>query len=362
MPSPLAPAQANRHRDHALLRRPLRGSDRAGARVLDRNSEVEPAPWAPQLEKGDRTVNGKDALLEFENVSKVYGSGETEVHALTDVSLTIAPGDFIAVRGPSGCGKSTLLHLAAALDEPTRGRVRYGETDLAALDATGRARLRRREHRRCVPEAQPRANPHRGRERHAPAGTRRCALPSRARPRARVGTHRGWPLDRCRPLSRRLLRWPAATHRDCTERSSASASSFSPTNRPERSIPRPATPSSSCWLPFRRRAVRPLCWSPMSRVCGVGRPCHVTARRRSRRHHSRARAGARHRSVVVSAGPVAGRLARREFVRRPWRSLLAVILVAIPVGATCAAVTLLRTDNVNGVSAADTGRCRPGGV
>ena len=84
-------------------------------------------------------------VLEFHDIVKSYGSGALEVRALTDVSLTIAPGEFVAVRGPSGCGKSTLLHLAGGLEDPSAGRVVFDGHDLHALDAAARAELRRRD-------------------------------------------------------------------------------------------------------------------------------------------------------------------------------------------------------------------------
>jgi putative ABC transport system ATP-binding protein len=83
-------------------------------------------------------------ILEFHDVVKSYGSGALEVRALTDVSLTIAAGEFVAVRGPSGCGKSTLLHLAGGLEDPSAGRVTFDGHDLDTLDAAARAELRRR--------------------------------------------------------------------------------------------------------------------------------------------------------------------------------------------------------------------------
>src|SRR5262249_6641218 len=85
------------------------------------------------------------AILEFDDVVKSYGSGTTEVRALRGISLTVAPGEFVAVMGPSGCGKSTLLHLAGALETPSAGTIRVGGRELAALDAAGRSELRRRD-------------------------------------------------------------------------------------------------------------------------------------------------------------------------------------------------------------------------
>ncbi len=62
-------------------------------------------------------------LLEVQSISKIYGSGETAVRALKNVSFTVTKGEFIAVVGESGSGKSTLLNMIGALDTPTSGKV-----------------------------------------------------------------------------------------------------------------------------------------------------------------------------------------------------------------------------------------------
>lgn len=85
------------------------------------------------------------ALIQTENLTKVYGKGETTVTALDHVSLTVNPGEFVAVMGPSGCGKSTLLHLIGGLDRPTEGRVFLDGADLAQLGDARLAELRRRQ-------------------------------------------------------------------------------------------------------------------------------------------------------------------------------------------------------------------------
>ena len=84
-------------------------------------------------------------MLGLQDVSKVYGSGETEVLALDAVSLSVAAGEFVAVRGPSGCGKSTLLHVAGGLEAPTSGSVSVAGVDLGTAGAAALARLRRRD-------------------------------------------------------------------------------------------------------------------------------------------------------------------------------------------------------------------------
>ena len=83
--------------------------------------------------------------LELVDVVKRFGSGATEVRALTDVSLTVAPGELVAVMGPSGCGKSTLLHLAGGLEDPTAGQVRVAGLDVPQMPPAERAALRRTE-------------------------------------------------------------------------------------------------------------------------------------------------------------------------------------------------------------------------
>ena len=82
-------------------------------------------------------------VLQLRDVTRVHGSGETEVHALRGVSFAVYAGELVAVMGPSGSGKSTLLTLAGGLDAPTEGTVGVEGEDLGALGNKGRARLRR---------------------------------------------------------------------------------------------------------------------------------------------------------------------------------------------------------------------------
>jgi putative ABC transport system ATP-binding protein len=82
--------------------------------------------------------------LELRHVSKTYGDGAAEVHALRDVSLTVEPGALVAIMGPSGSGKSTMLTIAGSLEDATSGDVLVAGQALAGLSRNERARLRRR--------------------------------------------------------------------------------------------------------------------------------------------------------------------------------------------------------------------------
>jgi putative ABC transport system ATP-binding protein len=83
-------------------------------------------------------------VLELREVSKVYGTGATQVNALLRVNLAVRGGELVAVMGPSGSGKSSLLTIAGSLEEPTSGQVLVMGTDLTHLSPNQQARLRRR--------------------------------------------------------------------------------------------------------------------------------------------------------------------------------------------------------------------------
>ena len=84
-------------------------------------------------------------ILQIEHLTKTYGTGDTAVRALDDVSFTVAAGEFVAIIGSSGSGKSTLLHLIGGVDRPTSGTVRLGGEDVFQRTDEQLAVFRRRE-------------------------------------------------------------------------------------------------------------------------------------------------------------------------------------------------------------------------
>lgn len=84
-------------------------------------------------------------ILDVKKLSKTYGSGDTLVKALDNVSFSVNQGEFVAIIGPSGSGKSTLLHILGGVDKPTSGSVVIGDTNIANLDETALAIFRRRQ-------------------------------------------------------------------------------------------------------------------------------------------------------------------------------------------------------------------------
>ena len=80
-------------------------------------------------------------LLEVNSLCKTYGSGETAVHALKNMSFSVPKGEFVAVVGESGSGKSTLLNMIGALDTPTSGKVIIDGKDIFSMNAVSYTHL-----------------------------------------------------------------------------------------------------------------------------------------------------------------------------------------------------------------------------
>jgi len=89
-------------------------------------------------------VSARAAIVEARGLAKVYPMPAGPVEALREVSLTVEPGDYVAISGPSGCGKSTLLHLLGCVDTPTSGSLLFEGRPVLALREEERSRIRLR--------------------------------------------------------------------------------------------------------------------------------------------------------------------------------------------------------------------------
>jgi putative ABC transport system ATP-binding protein len=85
----------------------------------------------------------KDAVVQASEITRVYGEGDTAVHALNGCSVEVVSGELTAVMGPSGSGKSTMMHILAGLDRPTSGSVSIAGTDITRLGDNELTKLRR---------------------------------------------------------------------------------------------------------------------------------------------------------------------------------------------------------------------------
>ena len=86
-----------------------------------------------------------DAIIEIHNLTKTYDMGATAVHALSEVDLCVATGEYVAIMGPSGSGKSTLLNILGCLDVPTSGSYALGNVLVSELVDDDLARIRNQE-------------------------------------------------------------------------------------------------------------------------------------------------------------------------------------------------------------------------
>ena len=92
----------------------------------------------------DGAMVRNDPVIELEDVTKVYRTGSIAVAALRGVSLTITPGEYVAIIGPSGSGKSTLMHILGCLDTPTTGTFRLAGEHVSSMSEAALAEVRNR--------------------------------------------------------------------------------------------------------------------------------------------------------------------------------------------------------------------------
>lgn len=103
---------------------------------------LHPPPAYPSTRPPTYPSTMPTPLIQFRNIKKVYGSGNTEVHALWNVNLEILPGEYCSIMGPSGSGKSTAMNMIGCLDRPTSGDYYFDNQNVALLDDQALAHIR----------------------------------------------------------------------------------------------------------------------------------------------------------------------------------------------------------------------------
>jgi putative ABC transport system ATP-binding protein len=90
-------------------------------------------------------TGGGEPLIRLSKLKKIFYTDEIETHALSDVDLTVSPGEYVSIAGPSGCGKSTLLSILGLLDTPSAGEYTLAGEAVAGLTPSERARIRNKQ-------------------------------------------------------------------------------------------------------------------------------------------------------------------------------------------------------------------------
>jgi putative ABC transport system ATP-binding protein len=107
------------------------------------NDDYVPAhPDNPGIDPVEDAAAHRDAILRVESVSKVYGSGDNEVHAVSEATMAVEQGQFVSLLGPSGSGKTTLISMIGGLLSPTSGTISLAGTDVADLSARALTKFR----------------------------------------------------------------------------------------------------------------------------------------------------------------------------------------------------------------------------
>lgn len=99
-------------------------------------------PTGNSIKSASTTSSNNSVIVRLENISKIYGFGETEVRALSDVNLVVEQGEYCAIMGASGSGKSTAMNIIGCLDRPSEGHYYLDNLDVAQLDDTNLAHIR----------------------------------------------------------------------------------------------------------------------------------------------------------------------------------------------------------------------------
>src|ERR1700751_4532704 len=93
--------------------------------------------------RGEVGKMSSSALIDLQEVSKLFGFGDATTLALDEVNITIDKNEFVAIMGPSGSGKSTLMNIIGLLDHPTHGKFQLNNRSVAKLSSNQRAKIRR---------------------------------------------------------------------------------------------------------------------------------------------------------------------------------------------------------------------------
>ncbi len=102
-------------------------------------------PKASPSASSFNAASDSKSLIRMAGIKKVFYTDEVETHALQDIHIEIAPGEYVAIEGPSGCGKTTLLSILGLLDTPSDGEYILANESVANLTASERARIRNRQ-------------------------------------------------------------------------------------------------------------------------------------------------------------------------------------------------------------------------
>jgi putative ABC transport system ATP-binding protein len=93
----------------------------------------------------NKDIEVSEAIIQTENLNKIYKLGTESVEVLRDINVTIKKGEFVSIMGPSGSGKSTLLYLLGGLDKPTSGTVKIAGKELSVMKDKAKSIMRRRD-------------------------------------------------------------------------------------------------------------------------------------------------------------------------------------------------------------------------